>query len=289
MEVPPTESVGGGGVWMPIFAGTGNGGESMTVASLGGATVEETPELRIVYSADENDLIYIDRTQEAAPESADVLPPDAEATAAAQRLQHRYGYRFAKRTCDILISLLVFALLWWVFLWIAIAIKLDTPGPVFFRQERVGKDGKLFKMYKFRSMRQDAEAHLEELQAQNEKDGPVFKMHDDPRITRVGRLIRKTSLDELPQFINVLLGQISVVGPRPALPAEVAQYTERQRQRLLIKQGITCYWQTRRNRDEISFDDWVGLDLLYVKSCSVLTDFKLMIQTAGVMLTAQGN
>lgn len=274
---------------MPIFAGTGNGGESVTVASVGEATVEETPGFRVVYSATENDLIYIDRTQEAASESADVLPPDAEATAAAQCLQHRYGYRFAKRTCDILISLLVFALLWWVFLWIAIAIKLDTPGPVFFRQERVGKDGKLFKMYKFRSMYQDAEARLAELQDQNEKDGPVFKMHDDPRITRVGKVIRKTSLDELPQFINVLLGQISIVGPRPALPAEVAQYTERQRQRLLIKQGITCYWQTRRNRDDISFDEWVGLDLLYVKSCSVLTDLKLMIQTAGVMLTAQGN
>lgn len=266
---------------------------SAAAMALDAQLVGECRDYEVVFSPEDSGLIYFNPVrswQEAASVTTeDVIPPDVEATAAANCLAHRYGYRFVKRTFDILISLLVFALLWWVFLWIAIAIKLDSPGPVFFTQERVGKDGKLFKMYKFRSMRQDAEAHLEELQAQNEKDGPVFKMHDDPRITRVGRLIRKTSLDELPQFINVLLGQISVVGPRPALPAEVAQYTERQRQRLLIKQGITCYWQTRRNRDEISFDDWVGLDLLYVKSCSVLTDFKLMIQTAGVMLTAQGN
>lgn len=121
------------------------------------------------------------------------------------------------------------------------------------------------------------------------KTGPVFKMHNDPRITRVGRLTRRLSLDELPQFANVLKGDLSVVGPRPALPSEVATYTPRQRQRLLVKSGITCYWQTRRNRDSITFDEWVDLDLLYIKKCGALTDLKLIVQTVGCVLTAQGN
>ena len=173
---------------------------------------------------------------------------------------------------------------------VAIAIKIDDPaGRVFFGQERVGRDGRRFRMWKFRSMCSDAEAKLAELQAQNEKTGPVFKMKDDPRVTRVGRFIRKTSIDELPQFLNVFLGDMSVVGPRPALPKEVATYTERQEQRLLVKPGMTCYWQTRRNRDAISFAEWVELDLLYIKKCSVWADFKLVIQTVGVVLTAQGS
>lgn len=144
-------------------------------------------------------------------------------------------------------------------------------------------------MWKFRSMVSDAEARLEGLRAKNEKTGPVFKMKDDPRVTRVGRFIRKTSIDELPQFLNVFLGDMSVVGPRPALPKEVATYSSRQNQRLLVKPGLTCFWQTRRNRDAISFDEWVELDLLYIKKCSAWTDFKLIIQTVGVVLTAQGS
>lgn len=214
---------------------------------------------------------------------------DADATKAADLLEGRLGYRFVKRLFDIVFSLLVFALLWWLFLVVAVAIKLDSPGPVLFNQERVGKDGRTFKMYKFRSMFKDAEDRLESLQSLNEKDGPVFKIKHDPRVTRVGRFIRKTSLDELPQFLNVLLGNMSIVGPRPALPREVCHYTPYERQRLLIKPGITCYWQTRRNRDDISFDEWVALDLLYIKQCSVWADFKLIVQTIGVVLTAQGN
>ena len=135
----------------------------------------------------------------------------------------------------------------------------------------------------------DAESRLESLMALNEKDGPVFKIADDPRVTRVGRVIRKLSIDELPQFANVLLGDLSVVGPRPALPREVAEYTPRQRQRLSVKQGLTCYWQTRRDRDSISFGEWVELDLLYIRKCSVLTDLKLIVQTVGCVLTAQGS
>ena len=215
---------------------------------------------------------------------------DAGAAAAAGRLRTgRYGYRFVKRAFDVAFSLAVLVCLSWLFAIIAIAIKLDDPaGPVIFKQTRVGRDGREFTMYKFRSMVADAEARLTQLKASNEKTGPVFKMRNDPRVTRVGRVLRKLSLDELPQFVNVLAGDLSVVGPRPALPSEVAEYTPRQRQRLLVKQGLTCLWQTRRDRDSITFDEWVELDLLYIRKCSFWTDVKLIIQTVGCVLTAQG-
>ncbi len=216
---------------------------------------------------------------------------DPEAARAAERLRTgRWAYRAVKRAFDVCFSACVLVCLSWLFLIVAIAIKLDDPeGPVIFSQARVGRDGREFRMYKFRSMCADAESRLAELAGRNEKDGPVFKMADDPRVTRVGRLLRKTSIDELPQFVNVLVGDISVVGPRPALPKEVAQYTPRQRQRLSVKQGITCYWQTRRNRDSITFDEWVDLDLVYVKKCGIWSDLKLIVQTVGCVLTAQGS
>lgn len=216
---------------------------------------------------------------------------DPEAARAAERLRTgRWAYRAVKRAFDVCFSACVLVCLSWLFLIVAVAIKLDDPeGPVIFSQARVGRDGREFRMYKFRSMCADAESRLAELAGRNEKDGPVFKMADDPRVTRVGRFLRKTSIDELPQFVNVLVGDISVVGPRPALPKEVAQYTPRQRQRLSVKQGITCYWQTRRNRDSITFDEWVDLDLVYVKKCGIWSDLKLIVQTVGCVLTAQGN
>ena len=205
-------------------------------------------------------------------------------------IEDRYAYRFVKRTFDVVFSLLVFVVFSWLFAIIALLIKLDDPkGPVLFRQERVGKDGRTFYMYKFRSMCVDAEEKLAELKALNEKTGPVFKMRDDPRVTPVGKWLRKLSLDELPQFANVLLGDMSVVGPRPALPAEAATYDAYQAQRLLVKPGLTCYWQAHRNRDAVTFDEWVDLDLLYIEKCSVWNDLKLVIQTIGVVLTAQGN
>lgn len=214
---------------------------------------------------------------------------DPEVVAAAERLSRRYAYRFVKRAFDVVFSLMVLTCFCWLFAVIAVAVKLDDPeGPVLFRQRRVTKDGREFTMYKFRSMFADAEERLAELKALNEKTGPVFKMRDDPRVTRVGRLLRRTSLDEMPQFVNVLKGDLSVVGPRPALPSEVAEYTPRQRQRLLVKAGITCYWQTRRNRDALTFDEWVDLDLLYIRKCSLWTDVKLIAQTVGCVLTAQG-
>ena len=174
----------------------------------------------------------------------------------------RIAYRFVKRVFDFAFSAAVLVLLSWLFVIIAILVKVDDPkGPVFFKQTRVGKNGREFEMLKFRSMCVDAEEKLADLKELNEKTGPVFKIAEDPRITRVGKWLRKLSLDELPQFINVLRSDMSVVGPRPALPNEVAAYNDYQRQRLLVKPGMTCYWQTRRNRDSITFDEWVDLDL----------------------------
>ena len=228
-----------------------------------------------------------------------VSPKDVERAASVKNelgeeplhgLEKRYAYRFLKRAFDIVFSVAAIVVFSWLFAIIAIAVKVDDPkGPVFFKQERVGKDGKTFNMYKFRSMCVDAEDRLAELKELNEKTGPVFKISDDPRITKVGKIIRKLSFDELPQFFNVLMGDMSLVGPRPALPTEVKTYTDYQRQRLLVRGGLTCYWQTRRNRDSITFDEWVDLDLLYIKQCGPWTDFKLIIQTVGVVLTAQGS
>lgn len=232
-----------------------------------------------------------DGCEAAKPNITENQKPDARVEMAAKKLNNnRMLYRFLKRLFDILFSICVLILFSWLFILVALAIKIDDPsGPVLFGQERVGKDGKLFHMWKFRSMVTDAEERIKELQSKNEKTGPVFKIKYDPRVTRVGRVIRKTSIDELPQFINVLRGDMSVVGPRPALPKEVAAYTLRQNQRLLVKPGMTCYWQTRRNRDSISFDEWVDLDLLYIRKCSISCDLKLIVQTVGVVLTAQGS
>ena len=205
-------------------------------------------------------------------------------------IEDRVAYRFLKRAFDIVFSAEVLVVFCWLFAIIAILVKVDDPkGPVFFSQERVGKDGRTFRMLKFRSMCVDAEEKLAELRELNEKTGPVFKIAEDPLITRVGKWLRKLSLDELPQFINVLRADMSIVGPRPALPAEVATYDDYQRQRLLVKPGLTCYWQTRRNRDSITFDEWVDLDLLYIKKCSAWSDLKLIVQTVGVVLAAQGS
>lgn len=205
-------------------------------------------------------------------------------------IDDRLAYRFVKRTFDIVFSALMLVAFCWLFAIIAILIKIDDPkGPVVFSQERVGKNGKPFRMHKFRSMVVNAEELLLELQDLNEKTGPVFKIKKDPRVTRVGYWLRKLSLDELPQFWDVLKGSISIVGPRPALPNEVEKYDSYQYQRLLVKPGITCYWQTRMNRDSITFNEWVDLDLLYIKQCGIFADVKLIIQTVGVILTAQGN
>lgn len=225
------------------------------------------------------------------PEPKATTQIDPATQAAAERLRtDRLVYRLAKRVFDITFSLIILVGLCWLYAIVALAIKLDDPhGPVVFKQTRVGKDGKEFQMYKFRSMVTDAEARLAKLFEKNEKTGPVFKLHDDPRVTRVGRVIRKVSLDELPQFVNVLKGDLSVVGPRPALPREVAEYTARDRQRLSVKQGLTCYWQVQPDRDDISFDEWVDLDLRYIRECGPWVDLKVIACTVVSVVAGRGH
>ena len=199
------------------------------------------------------------------------------------------GYLAAKRCFDVVMSLLALILLSPLFLGLAVIIFVDDPhGSPIFSQIRVGKDGRLFRFYKFRSMIVNAEDMLEQLQDQNEMEGPAFKIKDDPRITRIGKFIRKTSLDELPQLVNVLKGELSLVGPRPPLPREVEQYTPKQMKRLTVKPGLTCYWQTQPHRNSLSFDQWLALDLQYINERSALVDLKILFATVKVVFHGDG-
>lgn len=206
-----------------------------------------------------------------------------------QNLQDHRSYWFLRRAQDIVLSLLALIVLSPLLLITYIAIWIDSPGasPIF-SQQRVGRNGKLFKLYKFRSMCPDAEAKLNELLDQNEMDGPVFKIKEDPRITRVGKFIRKTSIDELPQLVNILLGDMSIVGPRPALPREVDQYTSYEWQRLYVTPGLSCYWQIAPHRNELSFDEWMALDIKYVNERSFLVDWKIILLTFRAVLFGHG-
>lgn len=194
---------------------------------------------------------------------------------------------FAKRAIDLVGSLAALMLLSPVLLGIALAIKLDSSGPVFFRQRRVGLHGREFNMWKFRTMVVDAEARLGQLREKNEVSGPVFKMRNDPRRTRMGCFLRRTSLDELPNLINVLRGEMSLVGPRPPLPGEVAQYEPWQRRRLSMKPGMTCVWQVD-GRNDIPFEEWVRLDLGYIDSWSLWLDLKILAKTIPVVFRGTG-
>ena len=192
-------------------------------------------------------------------------------------------YSVTKRLIDIVGSLCGIILLSPLFLIVAILIKLEDPkGKVFFAQERNGKYPKTFKMYKFRSMVHNAEDLLKDLMDRNEQTGPVFKINDDPRITKVGKFIRKTSIDELPQLFNVLKGDMSLVGPRPPIPREVEQYNSYQMQRLAVKPGLTCIWQVS-GRNNIGFDEWVEMDIEYIKTRNLWLDIKLIFKTVGVL------
>lgn len=193
-----------------------------------------------------------------------------------------------KRALDVVLSGLALIAASPVLLATIALIKLEDGGPVFFRQVRVGYRGRLFGMYKFRSMVVDAEEVRRRLEAANEMEGGViFKMKHDPRVTRVGRFIRKYSVDEFPQFWNVLIGDMSIVGPRPPLPREVEQYSAEERQRLLAKPGITCVWQVS-GRSDIDFKGQVRLDIEYIRSRSVLTDVKLLLLTVPAVLLGKG-
>ncbi len=195
----------------------------------------------------------------------------------------RLPYRFAKRAFDIAAAMFALIALSPVFLITALAIKLDSKGPVFFAQNRLGYKGRYFKMYKFRSMVVNAEQLLRQLELKNEVSGHMFKMRNDPRVTRVGRIIRKTSIDELPQLLNVLIGTMSLVGPRPPLPREVNQYDKWQDLRLSVRPGITGLWQIS-GRNDIGFEEMINLDLKYIRERCFLYDMKIILKTIPVLL-----
>ena len=172
---------------------------------------------------------------------------------------------------------------------VALIVVIDSPGAsAIYVQDRVGKNGQRFRFYKFRTMVPNADQLLESLLAQNEMEGPVFKIKNDPRITRFGRFIRKTSIDELPQLWNVLKGDMSLVGPRPPIPREVAQYTEEQLRRLDVIPGLTCYWQVQPKRNSLSFDEWLALDMKYIAERNLWVDIKILFMTVGAVFGLEG-
>ncbi|WP_421430360.1 sugar transferase [Lactiplantibacillus plantarum] len=206
----------------------------------------------------------------------------------AGRQHRRYGYRFIKRVFDFVASLLGLIILSPLFLIIAIAIKVEDPkGAVFYSQTRLGRGEVPFKMYKFRSMVSNADELLEKLLKDNEIDGAMFKMQDDPRVTKIGRFIRKYSIDELPQLLNVLQGSMSLVGPRPPLPREVEEYSDYDKQRLAVKPGCTGLWQATV-RNSVGFDEMVKLDLTYISKRSVAFDVYILFETVVIMFKPNG-
>lgn len=198
-------------------------------------------------------------------------------------------YLAVKRCFDIVFSLLYIIVFTIPILFVMLLIVIDSPGasPIY-TQYRVGKNGRVFKFYKLRSMVPEADQMLDSLLDQNEMEGPAFKISNDPRITRVGRVIRRTCIDELPQLWNILKGDMSFVGPRPPLPREVEQYNDFQRNRLSVVPGLTCYWQIQPNRNSLTFDKWLELDLKYIEERNVKTDLMIIFKTVGAVLNMEG-
>lgn len=192
------------------------------------------------------------------------------------------GYLLTKRCIDLLASLIGIIVLSPLFIIVVIAIKVESKGAAVFSQDRIGLKGKKFKMYKFRSMVSNAEELKGKLEKQNEMSGPMFKMKNDPRITKVGKFIRKTSIDELPQLFNIIKGDMSLVGPRPSLPKEVKEFESWMHERLDVKPGLTCYWQVS-GRNNIDFEEWMELDIKYVRERSIFGDIKLIFKTFFVL------
>lgn len=198
-----------------------------------------------------------------------------------------WTFSVGKRLLDLTAALGGLLLLLPLFPFLVMLIRLDTPGPIFFRQERVGRGGRQFTCWKFRSMVSDAEARKRDISYLNEASGAAFKIKDDPRITGVGRFIRRSSLDEFPQLFNVLRGEMSIVGPRPQIPEEVAQYTPRQAARLLVKPGLTCLWQVS-GRSQLDFEEWMSLDLEYVRRRSLGLDLWILGRTLPAVIERKG-
>lgn len=200
----------------------------------------------------------------------------------------RYGYFFLKRTLDITIAICLLFLVLPLFLLIPLIIKLSSPGPIIFKQKRLGLNGRHFTMYKFRSMVNNAEQFKSELEIFNLMNGPVFKMKNDPRVNEFGRFLRKTSMDELPQLWNVLKGQMSMVGPRPFPVSEVVTQNQRQYQRLKVKPGFTCLWQIKGRSNITDFDKWLRLDLEYIKNSSISLDIRILLRTVPAVIIGLG-
>lgn len=226
-------------------------------------------------------------TAEEAPESVDSL---AEEKVKVDFIyEEKPVYDFIKRVFDIFFSVLALIVLCPLFIIISVVIMIhDRNLKPFFIQNRCGKNGKQFKFYKFRTMCVDAESKLEQLQEKNEMDGPVFKITEDPRITKIGKVLRATGIDELPQLWNILKGDMSFVGPRPPIPKEVEQYSDTDRLRLLVKPGLTCYWQVQPKRNSISFEKWMELDRKYIQQRSFWVDIKLIFKTAVSVFNREG-
>ena len=205
-----------------------------------------------------------------------------------EQIKSRFMYHSIKRIFDFMAAICGVIILSPVMLVIAILIKVEDHGPVFYKQVRVGKNGKKFKMYKFRSMFVNADKMLAKLKEQNDVEGPMFKMKDDPRITKVGHFIRKHSLDELPQFLNVIKGDMSLVGPRPPLPSEVAEYSDYDKQRLYVTPGCTGLWQATE-RNEVGFSEMVQLDIQYIQRASFMFDLWIIWKTVEIIIKPNGS
>lgn len=200
-----------------------------------------------------------------------------------------YSYWKKKRIFDVSVTVIILIFLIIPILITALVVFIDDPkGSPFYKQVRIGRHGKPFNMYKFRSMYVDAEKRKKDLMDSNEMDGPVFKMKNDPRITRVGRVLRKYSIDEIPQLFNVLIGNMSIVGPRPALPEEVEKYSDYNKLRLVVTPGITCTWQIMPDKNDIPYEKWLEMDLEYIETRTTLKDIKIILKTPFAMLRANG-
>ena len=214
-------------------------------------------------------------------------PIDGMALFSVRQRRFSRRQRLLKRSLDLSVACALVVVCAPVIMGAALLVRLTSPGPVLFRQRRVGALGQPFTIYKFRTMVADAEQQLVSLQRRNDADGLLFKIRDDPRVTRIGRLLRRFSLDELPQLFNVVRGEMSMVGPRPALPEEVAQYDERRRDRLLVKPGLTGLWQIN-GRHDLVFDDYVRYDLFYVSNWSLTMDLYIIARTIPALISARG-
>jgi exopolysaccharide biosynthesis polyprenyl glycosylphosphotransferase len=227
------------------------------------------------------------RLQAPAPSHESALTRDPTARVEAVRVADGWAYRISKRGLDLVLASAGLVLLLPLLPAIVALVRLDSPGPVLFRQKRVGWRGRPFTCFKFRSMARDAESRKAGLVSQNEATGAAFKIRDDPRITAIGHFLRRSSLDEVPQLLNVIRGEMSIVGPRPQIPSEVAMYAPWHRRRLDVKPGITCLWQVS-GRSHIGFDEWMRLDVEYVQRRSLRLDLSILLRTLPAVIARKG-